>query len=672
MAQPGEVVYGFTPYYDIARNHDYTTQFWFRIPSSNSVELTVVADGNVRIILTGNTLKAYISESDIRQITSISMNEWHDIMVEVFSVSNTYLVTVDGTTIHEYYPFIDETETEFVRATSQMFVGEHRHAYTGSEAFWDDQYTEWENNAPELDWCGTPGYDTDGVDPDSGTEGDTFTYCVKYSDVDNDEPESDYPQVHIRKGGSEIAGSPFPMSRSSWLGSPDDYRAGARYKYSKILPDPGNDYAYEFKAKDAFGLDAVPLSGNGPEVHPYILPSTTPWCDWSMFRYDIDRNGLTLCEGAIAPPPSTKWIYNTGGWRMDSSPSARDIDQDERREVVVSSNTGNVYSLNGATGIEKWVYTTTPDAWMYSTPALGDIDDDGRVEVVIGSDDNNVYALDGETKAEEWIFPTGNLVRSSPALVNLDDDIQLEVLVGSVDTYLYAIDGKTGTADWSTSIGGFLFSSPAIGDVDGDNELEVVIGGGFSNRLVVLDGKTGTEKWHYDVDDWVFSTPALRDIDNDGHIEIVFASNDGWVYAIDGITQIEDWKYFTSANHIESSPALGDVDNDAIVEVIIGSYDGNIYTIDGVTGLADWTFLTGGWVTSSAAIADIDNDGQLEVVAGSWDNKLYAINGQTGFQEWAYDAGGSIASSPAISDVDQDGKSEIVINAYPDKVICLE
>jgi len=100
------------------------------------------------------------------------------------------------------------------------------------------------NNAPTLSWTGETNYTSDGLDPEIGDRNTTFTYRVKYTDTDNDEPKSGYPKVHIKKGGTEIAGSPFTMSYVTGVSS-----TGAIYTYSTSL-STGTDYTYYFEAYD--------------------------------------------------------------------------------------------------------------------------------------------------------------------------------------------------------------------------------------------------------------------------------------------------------------------------------------------------------------------------------------------------------------------------------------
>jgi hypothetical protein len=125
------------------------------------------------------------------------------------------------------------------------------------------------NNAPTLNWTGETDYSSDGLNPETGEITTTFTYRVKYADIDNDAPASGGPKLHIEKGGVEVSGSPFNMTYIS--GSND---TGAIYSYSLTLAE-GSDYTYYFTASD--GTDsatgAPTAETNGPSV---IVVDVTP------------------------------------------------------------------------------------------------------------------------------------------------------------------------------------------------------------------------------------------------------------------------------------------------------------------------------------------------------------------------------------------------------------
>ncbi|MEA3306803.1 MAG: hypothetical protein U9Q34_03360, partial [Elusimicrobiota bacterium] len=86
------------------------------------------------------------------------------------------------------------------------------------------------NSATTLSWTGAVNYISDGLNPEIGAVPTTFEYRVKYTDVNNNPPLGGYPKVHIKKNGTEIAGSPFTMTYVSGTNN-----TGATYSYSKDI-----------------------------------------------------------------------------------------------------------------------------------------------------------------------------------------------------------------------------------------------------------------------------------------------------------------------------------------------------------------------------------------------------------------------------------------------------
>jgi hypothetical protein len=142
-----------------------------------------------------------------------------------------------------------------------MFLGE----CNGGINHWRNTgYTSY----PILSWTGEICYTTDGLNPDTGRPEDAYIYRIKYTDDNNNAPKPSYPKVHIKKGGVEIAGSPFTMVEID----PGDttYSDGKLYTYSKSGLSLGTDYTYYFEAYDVWN---APASGDptNPIDEPDVL-----------------------------------------------------------------------------------------------------------------------------------------------------------------------------------------------------------------------------------------------------------------------------------------------------------------------------------------------------------------------------------------------------------------
>jgi len=167
---------------------------------------------------------------------------------------------------------------------------------------------------PVLSPTGEPNYGTDGLDPEAGTMASLYVYRVEYSDADDDLPAGGDPKVHIRKGGIDVAGSPFAMTDVDPFDA--DVTNGKWYAYATPLASRGTDYDYDFTATDATGLAAMNWPAP-PADAPDVLnaaPTADAGLDLSAFknvlvvldgRLSFDPDGDTLTHAWTAPPGIT-------------------------------------------------------------------------------------------------------------------------------------------------------------------------------------------------------------------------------------------------------------------------------------------------------------------------------------------------------------------------------
>lgn len=152
----------------------------------------------------------------------------------------------------------------------------------------DLKYAKWTYKTT-LSWTGEVNYTTDGLEPEIGTSTTTFIYRIKYIDTDNDVPKIGYPKIHIKKGGSEIFGSPFTMSEVN--SNDTTYSDGKLYTYSTTL-DVGNDYTYYFEAYDISRSSATGTP-TAPRADPDVNNSSV-FC-----RIKIPSNGKKISGNRV-------------------------------------------------------------------------------------------------------------------------------------------------------------------------------------------------------------------------------------------------------------------------------------------------------------------------------------------------------------------------------------
>ncbi len=146
----------------------------------------------------------------------------------------------------------------------------------------------------------------------------------------------------------------------------------------------------------------------------------------------------------------------------------------------------------------------------------------------------------------------------------------------------------------------------------------------------VLDGNP-YRSWRYDTGEDLRSTPAIA-----GAVAY-FGTRDGYLVALDLLTQQQKWAFDLGGYPVRASPAIDGR------TVFIGT-GFNIFAIDADTGVERWN-------------ADMDYAGESSptvangvVYIASKENHLYAFDTKSGEQLWFYKTDGLLFGSPSVTD----------------------
>jgi hypothetical protein len=247
-----------------------------------------------------------------------------------------------------------------------------------------------------------------------------------------------------------------------------------------------------------------------------------------------------------------------------SSPAIGDIDgtADADPEIVVGTNNKDVVALDSA-GTILWEFPT--GGFVMSSPALADLDNDGKMEIVVGSDDGKIYLIQGDKNAngiidpaERAFYQTNGKVRSSAAIGDLDGDGVLEIVIGSMDTAVYALNYDIPTnflsVKWTFHATAPVLSSPALANRNSSAspaKLSVYVGCDDYN-VYLLDGTTGAMIDYYNTGGPVPTSPAVADIDGDGKLEVLVLSwEDGMTTTTERVVCLEDTGSSVTPRQIE-------------------------------------------------------------------------------------------------------------------------
>ena len=218
-----------------------------------------------------------------------------------------------------------------------------------------------------------------------------------------------------------------------------------------------------------------------------------------------------------APAGETQWHVSLAGGDYHYSVFVRG-----GSDVYVSTQQGNVYALDAATGEIIWQQQVERNARVAF----------GNGAVYASSFPNLVTALDAESGALLWKIQLPSEGRyagvakgnvgglASPPVSTIAPRGTLTrpvvgygmVFVGSDYEYIYALDAATGELVWAFESWGNVRLSPVLAD-------GVLYFASSDYHVYALDAITGSPIWHYDVDSWI---SAIKVSDS-----VVFVNADG-------------------------------------------------------------------------------------------------------------------------------------------------
>ncbi len=347
--------------------------------------------------------------------------------------------------------------------------------------------------------------------------------------------------------------------------------------------------------------------------------SSSSYENYAQFAIaDVDGDGENEIVGSyndnvVAFDGATgtiEWTFvrSRTGWLPASA--VGDVNGDAAMEVVTDDDrlgVNQIVALRGTDGTVLW--RTDVDALMYSSPKIGDVDGDGVPEVVVGTDAGTVYVLNGNDGSIDCTFSTGGSVRSTAAL---DSN---RIVIGSLDNRVYALDGSCNLV-WQYTTGGGVWSSPVLVDVNGDAVRDVVIGSG-DGYVYALNGGSGSLIWRYDLGCYIRSAPVVADVDQDMSLDVIAGGTCGNVVSLRASDGILNWST-TLPYRVYPYGAIGLADllpSSPGIEIVV--------VTEPATWSSNHTYLlssSGSVIVDFAgygdgfALGDADNDGCTELI----------------------------------------------------------
>jgi parallel beta-helix repeat protein len=232
--------------------------------------------------------------------------------------------------------------------------------------------------APHLYWSDQAGYITDGVFPDVGQGGSSFTFQVQYQDTNNDTPSVIEVWVDLDDSGTYEADEKFAMSAA--ILSDTNYFDGKLYSKRLTISGAGdNTFNYRFYASDGTS-DAGGIATNNSSLH---LLNATPTLAWTE-ETDFSSTGVSPSYGGSGATYEFRISYTDDD---NQCPTAGNIQVwiDENDD---SSFAGEMYNLTEVDGAD----TNCTDGKLYSFSKAITYAGDGTL-------DYRFYATDGTATA---------------------------------------------------------------------------------------------------------------------------------------------------------------------------------------------------------------------------------------------------------------------------------
>ena len=319
----------------------------------------------------------------------------------------------------------------------------------------------------------------------------------------------------------------------------------------------------------------------------------------------------------------TTWTFRAAG-PVESKPLILD------NLIIISSRDGHIYAVDSAKGELKWKFKTDSSQEVISSPKLN------NNLIMFGCYDALLYALDYDLSAatKSWVAKTSAIIKSTPFFspdgqsifigsadsnlyaFSVNGELLWKFLTGGKisnsgiadnntvyipcdDGNLYAVDSKTGLEKWRLSLMGKLSSLA--------NNAGVIYVGTSNNNCYAIDTISHQKKWSYKTKGGIISAPTFF------NNTVFVTSQDKSLHAIDAIKGKSKW-LFTTKNAISGGSA---VSPDGIV--YFGGEDNFIYAINGETGEEIWKYKTSAKIRSTPSISE------RMIYIGCDDSSLYAL-----------------------------------------------
>lgn len=337
-------------------------------------------------------------------------------------------------------------------------------------------------------------------------------------------------------------------------------------------------------------------------------------------------------------------IYNSG----IASLVCDDINNDGVADIVAISDSSLIYIIDGQTGniIRREVLGGVISE---TTPLVCDLDGDDKKDIIVTSEDGTVHFLyspgfdSSYARYSEFI---DGPIYASPVILTRKDFLPF-VVIANYDSKVYFIDGKTRTKKTvnlleSSGKAHLVAGAPAIGDINGDGIDEVVVQSNVPQYVSAIDTTKFSVIWTYFVEPVPPSnvrfnaSPVVADFSGDGIGDVAVISANGSVQILKGNTNYNSgemlWKLaMPEAKRMISSPSIYDFDKDGVPEIVFGTEDGRLVVAKSNAKRKELEIMadikaSNLAITSTPLLADINGDKLIEILYTNVQDSIQVVN----------------------------------------------
>ena len=281
---------------------------------------------------------------------------------------------------------------------------------------------------------------------------------------------------------------------------------------------------------------------------------------WQSTGASWGSNGLMV---------NTRSVYNG---KLLTTPVLADISQNSSLRIIVggeitlgpATTYGNLYAFdyNGnAIGYfgTKSTYLLGPIA---AAPAIGDIDNDNKLEVVVVSQYGEIAAYRGDGSRIFYNVQAGVVFNSPPVIARLDLTGKASIIAKASNGMVYGYYGNGSTVSgFPLTSGGSAATPPIIGDINGDNIPDVIVAGTDNfNFITYNNGRPVISPLQFQ-SRFSDGQPALADVNLTTAPEFFHTLTDGRLHAFTFGDNHFSLYSTNQLNFINSSPAIGKFTN---------------------------------------------------------------------------------------------------------------